>query len=187
MIYIPKGKTGKLELTVNDIPEAGRYSGKITFYLEESECRWDVPIHIDANKTGQVKVLDSDKELKVKIVAPSWLNGIVPKKIRHDGLYFRIENDGTSTIVMDTFTVSLKGNATENIFTEEDITWANEDKSIPPQAVKVVQLKIDPKHRLNADEYTGFVRLFFKDYPQSITVPVTMHTRISLHKSRLKN
>ncbi len=178
-VTIEKGKSTEIAISIKSIPQPGVYQGALTIYGEEG-CRWDVPIIVDMKREGQVKVLELDKNLVVKVVSPSWMNGLVPRKIRHAGFNFRVENIGNSPVLMKNYSLSLKGKATEQVITTEDVVWKNTDKLIPAGGLEVISFKLSPQEHLVADQYEGQLRLYFADYLQPVSVSVTMSTRIGV-------
>lgn len=137
-------------------------------------------IRVSQNKEpSPLTVLESDKTLNVKVVSPSLLNWLVPSKIRHSGLYFRVENPSEDSIEIKDFSLSLKGNATQSVLTESDISWENENKTIPPGGLRMLEFKLEPEHSLDADQYNGQLRLYFEKN-QPLSIPVTMFSRIGV-------
>lgn len=179
-ITIAQGKSTEISISIKSIPQPGVYQGALIIYGEEDGCRWDIPITVDMKREGQVAVLELDKKLAIKVVSPSWMNGLVPRKIRHAGLNFRVENTGNAPVQMKDYSLSLKGKATEQVITSADVVWQNADKSIPAGGLEVVSFKLNPQDRLEADQYEGQLRLYFEDYLSPLSVSVSMSTRIGV-------
>lgn len=179
-VSIEKGKSAEIAIAIKTIPQPGVYRGALTIYEKQDSCRWDVPMVVDMKREGQVEVLELDKKLTVKVVSPSWMNGLVPRTIRHEGLNFRVENKGSTPVLMKDYSLALKGQSTEQVITSTDVVWQNTDKTIPAGGLEVVRFKLAPKEHLDADQYEGQLRLYFQDYLQPLSVSVSMSTRIGV-------
>lgn len=177
---IAKGDTEELGLEIDTIEEAGLFAGQLFITHPADSCHLAVPIELEVVRAGQLTVLEPDQNLEVKFVSPSWLNGLIPRKIRHQGLVFRVENHGASTVTISRFTLSLKGQSTEQALTEKDVSWQGEEKAIGPESIQTIRLSLNKGAKLDADEYKGLLRIHFEGALKPITLPVTLYARVGV-------
>ncbi len=177
---IAPGDTEALGIEISGIDHAGLFTGQLFISHQEDSCHLIIPLELAVAKAGQVSVLEPDRNLEVKFVSPSWLNGLIPRKIRQQGLNFRVENTGDLPVEIEGFTLSLKGNETQQVLSEKDFTWAEEENTIAPQKIQTIELPLASEVKLEADQYNGFLRLYFKGALKPMTLPVTLYTRIGV-------
>ncbi|MCO6487666.1 MAG: hypothetical protein J5I98_04570 [Phaeodactylibacter sp.] len=177
---VAKGDTEEVGLEVAPIGEAGLFAGQLFITHPADSCHLAVPIELEVVRAGQLTVLEPDRNLEVKVVSPSWLNGLIPRKIRHQGLVFRVENHGASAVTIDRFSLSLKGQSTEQALTEKDVSWQGEEKAIGPESIQTIRLSLNKDAKLDADEYKGFLRIHFEGALKPITLPVTLYARVGV-------
>ncbi|MDX2246250.1 MAG: hypothetical protein SF052_05720 [Bacteroidia bacterium] len=177
---IGKGKKEEILVAVSQLAKSGVYKGTIFIEAQDSECNWTIPVTVDIKDPNQVAVVEEDASLNLKMASPSWFNGILPPKINNQTISVRIENTGQSPMEMERFSLTLKGKETGESLTEADFTWKNEDKIIPPGGIGVAQFEVNNTKQLRPDEYTGRVRIHYKDYPDTSTVSMTVFSRIGV-------
>ncbi|MEZ4771924.1 MAG: hypothetical protein R3D00_02000 [Bacteroidia bacterium] len=177
---IAKGKKEEILIALSQLAKSGVYKGAIIIDAQDSDCQWTIPVTVDIKDPNQVAIVEEDATLNLKMASPSWLNGILPPKINNRTISFRIENTGQSSMEMERFSLTLKGKETGESLSEDDFEWTNEDKIIPAGGIGVAQFEVKKDKKLRPDEYTGRVRLHYKDYPDTSTVSMTVYSRIGV-------
>ncbi|GJM35627.1 MAG: hypothetical protein DHS20C18_46280 [Saprospiraceae bacterium] len=177
---IAKGDSEELGLEIAELEQTGLFTGQLFITNQADSCNIIIPLEVEVVADGQLSVLESDRNLEVRFVSPSWLNGLIPHKIRHQGLHFRIENTGDSPVEIEDFTLSLKGNSTKQVLSEKDFNWGDEKKVVAPQKIQTIRLPLANQMKIDADEYDGLLRLYFNGALKPMTLTVTLYTRIGV-------
>lgn len=180
-IQLEAGKTTEIEVVISGIKAAGHFTGmlQISQVVEEGDCFRELPFELDIKVPGQAMIVESDQALSIKTVEKSMLIGLLPTNIRQEGIFVRVENAGPTSISFSDFSLSLKGNTTNHPVSKTDVKWENPDEVIPSGGIAMMKfLFTNPAQRaLEADEYSGTIRLHVKNYPTTLSSSITMYAR----------
>ncbi len=178
-LTLEAGKTQQIKVVVSGVAAAGSYQGLLQVAQSETNCFRELPFFLDIKMPGQTFVVDTDQSLIVKTVEKSWLMNLLPSNIRQEGLFVRVENTGPTAISFRDYSLSLKGTNSQHPITKGDVKWENPTEVIPAGGVATMIFTFTDSARkaLQADEYSGSLRLHARNYPTSLSVGVTMFAR----------
>lgn len=180
-IRLEAGKTSEIKIEVTGVRSAGYYVGMLQIVQkgEATSCFRELPFIVDIKVPGQISILDTDQSLIIKTVEKSWMMGLLPRNIRQEGLFVRVENHGPASVSFDGFSLSLKGLNTQHPVGKVDVVWENPDEVIPPGGIATMRFIFTDSARnvLQPDEYSGSLRLHAKNFPSTLSVGVTMFSR----------
>ena len=112
LIPMGKGKTVEVVVAAVNIAKPGIYKGNMVIEQPGTDCQWLVPMSLTVHAANQITLLETDQALNLKMVSPSWFNGILPPRLNNKSINFRVENTGTTPIEMSDFSMTLKGTET---------------------------------------------------------------------------
>lgn len=176
-LTLTAGEPGQIAITVKDLAEPGEFEGMLYLRQKGGNCRWELPLYLLLYGETQVEVQEEDRTLTVKAVSPSWFNGILPPALRQQRINVRLENLDALPVVLDSFSLSLKGKSSGAAFTEQDMVWVEPQRTLRPKGEMTLQLKLRPQRSLPADEYQGNLRLYFRNQEAPVSVSVNLHNR----------
>lgn len=180
-VRLEAGKTTEIKIEVTGIREAGHYVGTLQIVQEgeATACFRELPLIVDVKVPGQISILDTDQALIIKTVEKSWMMGLLPRNIRQEGIFVRVENKGPASVSFDGFSLSLKGTNTQHPISKIDVIWENPDEVIPPGGIATMRFIFTDSARnvLQPDEYSGSLRLHAKNFPSTLSVGITMFSR----------
>ena len=80
---------------------------------------------------------------------------------------------------MDSFSLALIGETTHAALTETFVNWENADKNLHANELELLSFRFQPDkgEKLRADQYQGELRVYFKDYPEPLSLPLTVSAR----------
>ncbi|MCB0572568.1 MAG: hypothetical protein KDC66_22525 [Phaeodactylibacter sp.] len=178
-LSIGAGKSSSLVYSIQGASQPGLFTGTLELSQQGGGCRWEVPVSIELSREGQVRIVEDGPALSLKTVAPSFLNFLLPASIRQEGINFRVENEGPTTVNMDSFSLVLIGENTKDALTESFVSWENADKNLHASELEMLRFRFrqDMERKLKADQYEGELRVYFKDYPEPLSMPLTLSAR----------
>lgn len=178
-LSIGAGKTASLIFSAENVSQPGRYAGVLELGQKDGSCQWEIPITLAISREGQVQIQEDGKALSLKTVAPSWLNFLLPPSIRQEGINFRVENEGPGAVTMDSFSLVLIGENTQDALTESFVSWENADKNLHASELEMLSFRFqgEKEQKLKPDLYQGELRVYFRDYPAPLSLPVTLAAR----------
>lgn len=181
IVSLEAGKTQEIKIEVTGVRDAGHYVGTLQIVQqgEATSCFRELPLIVDVKVPGQISILDTDQALIIKTVEKSWMMGLLPRNIRQEGLFVRVENKGPASVSFDGFSLSLKGSNTQHPISKLDVIWENPDEVIPPGGIATMRFIFTDSARnvLQPDEYSGSLRLHAKNFPSTLSVGITMFSR----------
>lgn len=180
-VRLEAGKTKEIRIEVTGVREAGHYVGTLQIVQqgEATACFRELPLIVDVKVPGQISILDTDQALIIKTVEKSWMMGLLPRNIRQEGIFVRVENKGPASVSFDGFSLSLKGSNTQHPISKVDVIWENPDEVIPPGGIATMRFIFTDSARnvLQPDEYSGSLRLHAENFPSTLSVGITMFSR----------
>ncbi len=181
VVTLEAGKTTQIRVEFSGVAAAGHYLGllQISQEVESGDCFREFPLDLDVKVPGQVSIMGEDVSLEIRTVEKSWLVGLLPRYIRQEGIFVRVENAGPTSVSFRDFSLSLKGQKTQHPLSKSDVIWENPDEVIPPGGIATMQFTFTDAARdiIQPDSYSGSLRLHVKNYPQSLQVGISLFSR----------
>lgn len=181
-LTLSKDSIPTIRIEVANLPGPGVYISTLNFQNKDQDCYKSVPLRIEISKDTQIVLSDRDHSLTIKTITTSGFRRILPPHLRQERISVQIENLDDKPVVLDTFSLILRGKATGMTLTQKDFQWAKEDSLVLPKGKKMVQLDIRSETSVPADEYEGELILHLYDqnleaHQERISVAVTLFNR----------
>ena len=181
-LNIEPGRNAELSFTVEDGGAPGAYAGELELLEEKSGNKWIIPVEVNLRQHANAKIYPDDESPQVNTAGSSFLNFLLPKSIRQDGLNIRIDNDGDGELTVSNISLALKGQNTNTALTEAFLRpdTSLDGLEIGPKGLEALSLHFDKKafKGLPADTYKGEFRIYFKDAAEPLSTNVVVNKRM---------
>lgn len=162
------GVSKELTLTISAGELDGSYKSSVkVFYsdptdtTDQAPITWEIPISLNLFNANQIEVLENDSEITVNTVAKSWLNFLLSTKDRRQGFDIMVKNNGRSPVKIQEFTPKLRGNASGDLLTNNDlyIDTTEGPTVIAANDEKPIAFRFSKKAKVDPDTYSGKILL----------------------------
>lgn len=155
---------------------SGIYRGNLLLHAKEDSCTTVIPLELRLMTEGQLALVEPNSQLEVRYVSPSWLNGLVPPRIRQNAISLRVENKGGTDVALERISFSLQGQETNTNLDETHLAKGELPIIIPPFSYQTLNFPFSSQ-QIPPDEYRGNLRLHVDGEQSHITMPITLYGR----------
>jgi len=182
-ITISPNELQEVRVSVNNVTAPGNYVGTLLLSgraTSGDSCDLELPFTVSLYEPGKVVLVNADAPIAVNTVPESWLNFILPTRIKGTGFSLNVKNEGQSAVDIEDYSLYFQGNYNSNYLSDQVLELASDSVRILPGRTEKVAFRFVDKGDVEIDSYSGQVSLHLADRNETLSASVSLNRRMGV-------
>ena len=179
-VSLTKDQRQDVTITINNVAAAGKYEGKIKFWLPEEteDAAKEVNLTLEISPKIDVKTPAAQTAQLVRCSPlPCRLARWLPTSLLGQERSLQLDNQTTNPVKVSGHGVFLLGQKTGHPVTEGDVILEHKDWTLPARQPSAITIKVSDRNRLLPDRYAGTIRFNLEGADAQSIVNYTLDVR----------